>query len=148
MESVPAKKPKKVWHSLTKLLAVVWAEDQVLIQKRPSEGLMAGLWEFLNVEVATKKNHEAQLIHVLKEQWGIQGEVKETYPVIHHTYTSFKVTLHSFLIHCTQKPKLAKDTLRWVSPQELSSFSFSSAHKRIALLIQSSPLIGTNKKSS
>lgn len=47
---LPVKAPKKPRREERRTILLVMAENKVLLAKRPSNGLLAGLWEYLNLE--------------------------------------------------------------------------------------------------
>ena len=49
-ESLPVKKPKKARRVEEKTVFLLLREDKVALSRRPDSGLLAGLWEFPNVE--------------------------------------------------------------------------------------------------
>src|SRR5690606_3640524 len=66
---------------------------QVLIQRRPDEGLLGGLWEFPGGKREPGEPLEATCRRELLEELGIEVDVEELFDRLTHAYTHFKITL-------------------------------------------------------
>ena len=92
-------KTKKKKQRLVKLCATVLSTDsgKLLIHKRPSEGLLANLWEFPNVEVSLPFNNEKlHLIKFLQEEYSIDATIEEFIGQIDHVFTHLEWNVHVF----------------------------------------------------
>ena len=129
---VPAKTPRRALTPITTALAVIEAGNKFLIQKRPANGLMGGLWEFPNINLKENQSMKATLVEAMQKQHRLEIAIEETLPPIKHGYTSFKVTLHCFLCRFVGKslPR-PKPAARWVVWEELEQFTFPAAHKKL-----------------
>ena len=61
-ESLPVKKPKKARRVEEKTVFLLLREDKVALSRRPDSGLLAGLWEFPNVEGALDERVAAEAV--------------------------------------------------------------------------------------
>lgn len=129
----PVKGVKKVSPHYDIGVGVIWKDGQILIQQRPSEGLLGGLWEF----PGGKQEPEESLIETVRreieEELSIAVQVREPIMTVKHAYTHFKITLHAF--HCdyivgTPEPK-ACQAWKWVNPEELTTYAFPKANKTV-----------------
>ncbi len=114
--------------------AVIHRNGQVLIARRPSEGLLGGLWEFPGGKVEPGEELPDCLRREICEELGAEVAVGEKVGVFRHAYTHFKVTLHAF--HCQlnvgePQPIQASD-LRWVSLNQLADFPMGKIDRLIA----------------
>jgi A/G-specific adenine glycosylase len=115
-------------------VAVVWNEQgQVLIDRRPQQGLLGGLWEFPGGKIEPGETVEACICRELREELEIEVEVGDRLITIDHTYTHFKVTLNVFhCLHLSGQPQpLECDEIRWVEVDELEQFPFPKANGEI-----------------
>ena len=136
-EQVPAKTQRRPLQSITTVLAVIQKEERFLIRKRPSEGLMAGLWEFPNIQLNGKRDMQQTLITGMREQHRVGITIERRLSTIKHGYTSFKVTLHCFLCACEDnEPPGESKSVKWVTLNQLGRFSFPSAHVRLIRILQ------------
>jgi A/G-specific adenine glycosylase len=116
-------------------LGVLMDDGRVLIQKRPGEGLMAGLWEFPGGKLERGETPVQALKREFKEELGIMAVPIRKLTVIKHQYTSFRVTLYCFLCRLqgeTQfNPKNTVSGPRWVTVAELDQYPFPAANRRL-----------------
>jgi len=75
----PVKKVKPKRQVVTRLTFVLRRGDQVFLQKRPSQGLLADLWEFPGVELSQEKGLKDTLPVISEEKWFefFQGVIQE-----------------------------------------------------------------------
>ena len=64
-ESLPVKKPKKARKVEEKTVFLLLREDKVALCRRPDRGLLAGLWEFPNVEGALDESGAAEAVKAM-----------------------------------------------------------------------------------
>lgn len=115
-------------------VAVVWdSQGQVLIDRRPQDGLLGGLWEFPGGKVEPGETVAACIRRELQEELAIDVEVGDRLMTLDHAYTHFKVTLHVY--HCRhlggEPQPLACDEIRWVTVAELGQYPFPAANVKI-----------------
>ncbi len=114
--------------------AVLRRDGRVLLARRPSEGLLGGLWEFPGGKVENGESLEYGLQRELREELGVETAVNGQIGVYRHAYTHFKVTLHAFdcrLLQGEPQP-LAASELAWVLPTGLSHYPMGKIDRLIA----------------
>lgn len=114
-------------------VGVIWKDGKILIQQRPKEGLLGGLWEFPGGKQEDKETIEDTVQREISEELGIKINLKDKIASVKHAYTHFKITLHAY--HCdwisgTPTPT-ACDAWQWVDPQDLDQFAFPKANIKI-----------------
>jgi A/G-specific adenine glycosylase len=125
-------------HTVT--AAVIHRDGQVLIARRPSAGLLGGLWEFPGGKVEPGEELPDGLQREIREELGVSVRVGEPFGVYRHGYTHFKVTLHAFccqLMEGEPQPLQASE-LRWVTPGQLGEFPMGKIDRQIARRINNS----------
>ena len=108
-------------------------QGDLLIQRRPEEGLLGGLWEFPGGKQEPGEALEATCQRELREELGIEVAVEDLFGRVKHAYTHFKITLHAFrcrLLSGTPTPQLDQP-LRWVRLADLGDYAFPRANRRI-----------------
>ena len=131
----PVRAPRTRTVAVTAAIGIIGDNGKVFIQKRPPGGLMASLWEFPGGKVKGKESPEACLRRELREELGVKVAVIERLAVIRHAYTRFRVRLHAY--RCVLDPPGQEIELgaavegRWVSLDELDTFAFPSANRRL-----------------
>ena len=106
----------------------------VLIARRPSKGLLGGLWEFPGGKQKEGEDLAACLQRELREELGVEIEVGAALGQYEHAYTHFRISLHAFrcrLLAGEPQP-LAASELRWVTPAEFKDFPMGKIDRQIA----------------
>ncbi len=113
--------------------------DEVLMAKRPSKGLLGGMWEFPNGRVPG--NPLEGLAQTLKTGYNLRLRAKrkgilETEPlaVLHHGYTHFKVTVYVF--RCELAMAVKSENLRWILLRKLDEYPMGRIDRQIASILQ------------
>jgi len=131
-ERFPTKGLKKKIPHIEAVSAVILKNGRVLLQQRPPEGLLGGLWEFPNWKIEEKKRTRPRLRlrlrSYIKKEVGLNVEVKGSVGTFQQTYSHFKLTLHTY--YCQSRD--AKKKGKWVPIKNLPRFPMSRIHRRIA----------------
>lgn len=130
---LPVKTPAKPRPHHDVVVGIIWRDGKILIDQRPKNGLLGGLWEFPGGKQESGETLEECLRREIREELGIQIRIQGHFLTVPHAYTHFKITLHSF--HCEwvtgePKPQKAIDW-KWVTPEEIVHYAFPKANKRI-----------------
>ncbi|HZX11253.1 MAG TPA: A/G-specific adenine glycosylase [Acidobacteriota bacterium] len=125
-------KPKKrEFHKIKAVLGIISQDNRYLIQKRPSEGLMADLWEFPGGKIKPGETPVKALHREIKEEVG-QKVIKERFLTkVNHSYTQFRVTLYAFQCELKERPDLNSFRHQWVSLQEFKNYPFPSGSVKV-----------------
>jgi len=136
-EDRPVKKPRKAIPHLTVTAGIIQQNGQVLLARRPSKGLLGGLWEFPGGTLEEfDVNLEACLKREILEELGVNILVGAGFGKFNHAYTHFKITLYPFF--CTlssekEEPQpLSGDALAWVKLTELEYYPMGKVDRLIA----------------
>jgi A/G-specific adenine glycosylase len=107
--------------------------DQLLIQRRPDEGLLGGLWEFPGGKQEDGESMEAACRREVKEELGIGVAVADHFYTLSHAYSHFKITLHAFRCRINEGTPEAREgqPFRWVDIDELDDYAFPRANRRL-----------------
>ena len=132
-EMIPQTK-KKIIKNIKAVIAVIKNGDDYFIQKRPSKGLLADLWEFPGGKIKAGESKKSALARELKEELGVQLKSSKHLFDVKHFYTQFKVNLSVFSCYLLSEP--ATDaTHRWVSFKKFSQYPMPSATDKIINLL-------------
>ena len=126
-----ARPPVPLW---TVTAAVIWRADRVLIARRPSRGLLGGLWEFPGGKLEPGETLPEGLRREIAEELTVEVAVGAELGVYRHAYTHFKVVLHAFactLVTGEPQPQVASE-LCWALPAELPDFPMGKIDRQIA----------------
>ncbi|MEM8598617.1 MAG: A/G-specific adenine glycosylase [Bacteroidota bacterium] len=133
-----ATKKKPVPHYDIAVGVVYDEQSRVLIQKRPEDAMLGGLWEFPGGKREPDEALEATCVRELREELGIDVEVTEPVARIDHAYSHFKITMYAFrcqLVRGTPEGREGQP-LRWVAVSALGDYAFPRANRRLIETLQ------------
>jgi A/G-specific adenine glycosylase len=109
------------------------ADGRLLIQRRPEEAMLGGLWEFPGGKCESGERPESACRRELLEELGIEVDVGERMAEIAHSYSHFRVTLHAFPCTVRDGDPTSVDgrTVAWVAREELADYAFPRANRRL-----------------
>ncbi|WP_208426758.1 MULTISPECIES: A/G-specific adenine glycosylase [Salinibacter] len=107
--------------------------DRLLIQRRPDEGLLGGLWEFPGGKQEGEESMEGACRREVREELGVGMTDVEPFYTLSHAYSHFKITLHAFRGRLADGPPEAREDqpVRWVTVDELDDYAFPRANRRL-----------------
>ena len=153
-EARPVLKPKAEVPHVVHAAAVIVGricnppKDTVLLSKRPSHGLLGGMWEFPNGPVSG--DPARGLSKALKTGYSLHVRAGEALGIIQHAYTHFRVTVHVFSADLNdyadgenknlRNPRNLRmnENLKWVKISELEDYPMGKVDRQIAQKIKSS----------
>ena len=137
-EQLPVLKPKTTVPHHIVTAAVLTRDGRVLLAKRPSKGLLGGLWEFPGGKTEVGESLEACLKREIREELGVEITVGEALGVYKHAYTHFSITLHAFRCDLLGGEPMALEAseLAWVSSAQLSDHPMGKVDRLISIRLQ------------
>lgn len=108
-------------------------EGLILIDRRLSQGLMGGLWEFPGGKIELNETVQACIKREILEELAIEVEVGNHLITIDHTYSHFRVTLivHLCRYQGGNPQPISSQEIRWVTLAEIDKFAFPQANTQI-----------------
>ncbi len=139
----PGAKKRSVLRAVTWPLVIVRREGKILLRRRPTHGILAGLWEFPGGEVSKRESLRASLTkHLLTRNGGLKrarriGELR-------HAITSRRIRAPLFLFDISPDTdiRLSGPCWRWLSPASLHRYPVSS------MTTKALKVLGAHEKSS
>ncbi len=128
-EIIPTPK-KKTIKDVHAVIAIVEKDGKYLIQKRPSKGLLADLWEFPGGKIEPKETKEEALARELKEELGVELKQAQHLFEVKHFYTEFRVNLSVFQCHLQNEPQETVSR-RWVRKADFHRYPMPSGSAKI-----------------
>jgi A/G-specific adenine glycosylase len=106
-------------------------EGKYLVNKRPSSGLLANMWEFPNVELQEGiSNQKQQLAYYMKEKFQAEVKVEEYLTTVQHTFSHR--TWDIFVFSGTIQGQVTeKNDVKLLYPEQFEEYAFSRSHKTI-----------------
>jgi A/G-specific adenine glycosylase len=131
---LPVRTPGKTVPHHTIVAGVIFRSDgRVLIDRRPDEAMLGGLWEFPGGKVQPRESLAEALRREVREEVGLEVDVECRLCVVNHAYSHFRITLHAF--RCRRISGRARaiecSAVRWVSPDQLGQYAFPRANGKI-----------------
>jgi len=132
-EKLPVKVRRRPIPHYEVAAGVVWKRGRILIDRRPSEGLLGGLWEFPGGRRRAGESLEDCVVREIREELGIRVRVRRPLVTVKHAYSHFRITLHVFECdYSSGRPKaIACAAWKWVRPNDLDGFAFPRANRKV-----------------
>lgn len=113
---------------------VVQDGSHLLLTRRPSRGLLAGLWEFPSTEVPAEATPVGALTQFLFQQWELEVEVEAPLPEVEHIFTHRHWVLQPFRCRLKSASRRPADRsgLRWVQVGEVAQFALPTVFRKVA----------------
>ncbi len=123
--------------------AVIRRKGKILLAKRPSKGLLGGMWEFPGGKVEKGESLEDCLVREIREELGVVIRVGDVIGVYRHAYTHFRITLHAFRCALADGEPRAVEAvgLVWIPLEEMDGFPMGKVDRQIAKQLQSEMMI-------
>lgn len=128
-EIIPAPKKRTITY-VDAVIAIIEHEGKYFIQKRPSKGLLADLWEFPGGKIEAGETAKEAIIREVREEIGVSPKsVKHLFDV-QHFYTQFRVKLSVWRFEPVTLPSTDL-THKWLSPKDFHKYPMPSGSAKI-----------------
>lgn len=125
---------------LVSAVALVDADNRILIAQRPAGKAMAGLWEFPGGKVEAGELPEAALIRELKEELGIDtsSSCLAPFAFASHSYEHFHLLMPLYICRKWEGFLEGREgqALKWVRPIELGQYDMPPADLPLVALLR------------
>ena len=113
--------------------ALIWKEDKFMICRRPPHKARGMLWEFVGGKVETGETKAQALIRECREELAVTISVGEIFMDVLHEYPDITVhlTVLNAIITEGVPQKLEHVDIKWITPDEISSYEFCPADEEI-----------------
>ena len=125
---------------LVSAVALVDADDRILLARRPAGKSMAGLWEFPGGKLRDGETPEAALIRELREELAIDTVESCLAPIAFasHTYDDFHLLMPLFVCRVwtgTPQPREGQE-LAWVRPRDMGKYPLPPADRPLVAMLR------------
>lgn len=130
---LPAKTARKQKPHYDIAVGIVWHGQKILIDKRPENGLLGGLWELPGGKMEPGETLSQCVEREIAGKFNVQVKARQMFKKVNHAYTHFRITLHAFqcdYLRGQLAPEKAVEA-KWVSPSDLKNYAFARSSKRI-----------------
>ena len=135
-QEVIPKPRQRNYKKIEAVIGIIKKDHRFLIQKRPSKGLFADLWEFPGGKIHSGETLQQALRREIKEELDSTATSLEYLTCVQHTYTQFQVTLHAFECRLEQEPAVNKNSLRWVTLAGVQNYPLPSGSAKIVRFLE------------
>jgi A/G-specific adenine glycosylase len=125
-EARPVRKPRPTIPTRIRAAAVIRREGRVLVSRRPSVGLLGGLWEFPSAPVDA--DPALELGPGLEAAYQLRVQPGPFLGMVRHAYTHFRVIEHVFACEAEFVPA----ELTWVPLTALTSYPMGKVDRKIS----------------
>src|SRR5215510_3506264 len=112
---------------------LIFHNGKLLITQRHADAHLGGLWEFPGGKRETGETFEQCLVRELREELGIEVEIRRLLLELTHSYPEKRVLLRFF--HCRwlrhEPQPLGCAAIKWISPEDLESHPFPAADAQL-----------------
>lgn len=127
-QELPLKQKSKKIPTRVESALLLCRNGEYLVRRRPTSGLLGGLWEFPTITAPEDKTPESQAKTLLIEQGGA-GPL-ESLGKIEHIYSHFRLELHLFRANLAEQFLVAENQRDWCPENELKNLALHGAHKK------------------
>jgi len=133
----PVRKAKKAVPHKELVIGAIVKSGRILIAKRPSSGLLGGLWELPGGEVNAGESHAKALRRCLKKSVGLRVKVGGLVASVDHAYSHFRVTMNVYRCDFVSGEVSANehDEFKWMTRARFDEFAFPKAHHKFLHLL-------------
>jgi A/G-specific adenine glycosylase len=125
VEEFPTPSPKTSVTQRRFIALVVRDGERLLVRRRPSGVVNAGLWEFPNVEVGVNTRNLPSLIAPFKLA------ARAAFLRVRHSITRYRILLEAYRAELPAGPTSTPDGAAWKTPAEIKKLPFTSAHRKV-----------------
>jgi len=133
VQAYPRKVRRPPLPHLDVVAAIIRRGERLLITQRKADSMLGGLWEFPGGKVERGESLEECLHREIAEELGIRVRIERPFIRVHHAYSHFRITLHTFSCrHSSGRARALESAgLRWVRPPELRTYAFPKADRLV-----------------
>ena len=121
-------------------IAIIDANDQILIAKRPNKKHLSGFWEFPGGKVEKGENPENALVREVKEELNIDIDNKCIAPLTFSEFNYEKFHLLLLLYVCRrwegEPMSMEKNEIKWVKVNTLRQYKMPPADDSLIYSLQ------------
>lgn len=133
-EQRPVTRPRRALPHYLVVAAVIRRDGKYLLTRRPSHGLLGGMWEFPGGKVQDGESLDDALRREIEEELGTQIAIGAALGVYRHVYSHFRITLHAFrceLAGAEPRP-VQVAALQWLTVEEMKDYPMGRVDRRLA----------------
>src|SRR5262249_48601570 len=138
-DQIPPPAPPVKTELVREVAGVVRRRGRVLLVQRPSRGRWANMWEFPHGTWKKGQAAEDAVLVLLRDECGIQTDVKDEILTLRHSVTRFRITISCFDVAWIggQFRSEYYQAGRWLLPRAIQSYPVSVPQRQLAKALMS-----------
>lgn len=125
-------KKKPIPHHKVSIAILRDCNGKLLIQRRPEEGMLGGLWEFPGGKVIVGEEPIDACLRELQEETGLTGTVVHQLEPVRHAYSHFRITMFAYLCVTEQtEPTSRAPDAKWITFNDVDDYAFPRANRKV-----------------
>ncbi len=125
IDELPPPRPRKALPRRALTVLLLERHGEVLLERRPSSGVWAGLWSLPELEIG------ADPVGYCAQRFAARVVTLSQLPVIEHGFTHFRLTLHPQPCAVRAWPRRAKPGLLWMPLADVGSAALPAPIKKL-----------------
>ncbi len=127
----PVKNKLKPRPHFNVVIAIIWRKDKFYIQKRRTDQMLGGLWEFPGGVVNQGQDPELVLKQKVYEDCGVHAKIFKKVGFIDHAFSHFTIRLNGYF--CTEKKYFLdeNESRKWILKKNINNYSFPKANHKL-----------------
>lgn len=135
-EQLPNRKPKKRIPQKQAVAAWFSITDNLLLHRRSTDGMLAGLWELPVMECNSQNEGIMTLVNELEDKIDRPVQISDCIGSVKHQYSHFKITIFLYLLKSNGRspdlqPPAAEGEYRWVPIDHIEKYAIHRAHRKL-----------------
>ena len=128
----PIKTKKKTKPHYKVVIGFIWNGDKLLINKRPTDKMLGGMWEFPGGKLKDGENPKRGLEREIMEEFNINVKIEEPLDRFTHSYSHFSIDIEGYNCKYLSGKIVHEDNMpyRWIRPKQLASLPFPRASEK------------------
>lgn len=116
--------------------ALLWQGGKVLVLQRQARGLLAGMWEFPNVQIEQTGRAKTQLRRALLSELGVKVNPAGLHAELEHTYSHFRAQLRVYDAGVLGDELKSARPHKWLTPRSLGRLPMGKLDRGVADSLQ------------
>jgi len=136
-DSIPPKRAKKTLPHYDIVAALFRRADGALfLVRRPSDGLLGGLWSFPSGRRDPGETLEDALRRSLREKLRVRAVIQREVGAVPHAYSHYRITLYGFLCETSRSGLPEGEGTGWLPGHGDGTFALPRADRKLVEFIQ------------
>ncbi len=130
-EAYPVKNTLKPLPHFNVAIAIIWRKDKIYIQKRNTDQMLGGLWEFPGGIVQEGQDPELALKQKVYEECGVHAKIFKNVGFVDHAFSHFTIRLNGYF--CIEKKYFLNEneSRKWILIKNIKNYAFPKANHKL-----------------